>query len=145
MTGETTMQTITPYLLYEDVAAALDWLTQAFGCTEGLRFTDPEGQVTHAEIRFGAAEVMLGHPGPTYTNPRRNGQITAFTHVYVDDVDAHFAQAKSAGAEILSVVEDKPYGDRAYDAADPEGHRWTFAQHMRDVPPSEWGATASTS
>lgn len=136
------MQTITPYLLYEDVAAALDWLAQAFGFNERLRFADPEGQVTHAEMTFADAVVMLGHPGPKFENPRRSGQVSAFVHVYVDDVDAHFERANAGGAEILSVVEDKPYGDRAYDAADPEGHRWTFAQHMRDVPPSEWGATA---
>lgn len=138
------MQTITPYLLYEDVAAALGWLTEAFGFSERLRFTDSEGQVSHAEMTFGDAEVMLGHPGPKYESPRRTGQVSAFVHVYVDDVDAHYERANAAGAEILTVVQDKPHGDRTYDAADLEGHRWTFAQHVRDVPPSEWGAVAAT-
>ena len=135
------MQKVTPYLLYKDVNAALGWLTSAFGFAERLRFTDAEGQVTHAEMTFGDAEIMLGHPGPSYRSPRDVGAVTQFIHVYVDDVDAHFAHAKEAGAEVLSVPEDKPYGDRSYDAADPEGHLWTFATHTRDVPPEEWGAT----
>ena len=135
------MQTITPYLLYEDVAAALDWLTKAFGFAERRRFTDGEGQVTHAEMTLGDGEVMLGHPGPSFESPRRSGQVNAVVLVYVDDVDAHFQRANAAGAEILSVVEDQPFGDRSYNAADLEGHRWTFATHVRDVPSSEWGAT----
>lgn len=137
------MQTVTPYLLYEDVATALEWLAQAFGFTERLRFTDAEGQVSHAEMNVGDSEIMLGHPGPDYRNPKNSGGVTVFVHIYVADVDAHFEQAKSAGAEVLTMPEDKPYGDRAYDVADPEGHRWTFAQHVRDVPPQEWGAATS--
>lgn len=137
------MQTVTPYLLYENVPVALDWLTAAFGFKERLRFTDPEGQVTHAEMVVGDdAEIMLGHPGPDYANPKRGTGVTVFVHVYVDDVEAHFERAKAAGAEVLTIPQDKPYGDRSYDCADPEGHRWTFAQHVRDVPPDEWGATS---
>ena len=135
------MQKVTPYLLYKDVSAALDWLSATFGFTERLRFTDPENQVTHAELTVGDSLIMLGHPGPSYRSPRDVGAVTQFVHVYVDDVDAHFERAKAAGAEVLSVPEDKPYGDRSYDVADPEGHLWTFAQHVRDVDPGEWGAT----
>jgi uncharacterized glyoxalase superfamily protein PhnB len=138
------MQTVTPYLLYEDVAAAIDWLSTAFGFTERLRFTDSEGQVTHAELIVGDSEVMLGHPGPDYAGPRSSGTVHAFVHVYVDDVDAVFDRAKSAGAEVLSVPEDKPYGDRSFDVADPEGHRWSFAQFLRDVPAEEWGGTLAS-
>lgn len=138
------MQTITPYLLYEDVATALNWLAEAYGLTERRRFTDAEGQVTHAEMTIGDGEVMLGHPGPTFEGPRKSGQVNVFVLVYVDDVDAHYERANTAGAEILSVVEDQPYGDRSYNTADLEGHRWTFATHVRDVPPSEWGAVDAT-
>ena len=136
------MQTITPYLLYEDVDGALAWLSKTFGFTERMRYPDADGRVTHAEMTFSDAEVMLGHPGPKYESPRRSGQVSVFVHVYVDDIDAHFERAHGAGAEILSAVQDKPYGDRSYDAADLEGHRWTFAQHIRDVPPLELGGTA---
>jgi len=132
---------VTPYLLYEDVAAAIDWLEKAFGLRERLRSADPEGTVSHAEMTIGDGEVMLGWPGPDYQCPRTTGHVSQFVHVNVPDVDAHFEQARAAGAEVLSAPEDQPYGDRRYDAVDLEGHRWSFAQRVRDVPPDEWGAT----
>ena len=133
---------VTPYVLYEDVAGALEWLTTAFGFRERLRFTAPDGSVTHAEMQNGDdGVVMLGQPGPEYRSPRRLGACTFYVHVYVDDVDAHCARAQAAGASILGEPSDEAYGDRRYDAEDLEGHRWSFAQHLRDVPPQEWGAT----
>jgi uncharacterized glyoxalase superfamily protein PhnB len=53
--------------------------------------------------------------------------------VYVDDVRGHYERAKVAGADIVSELEELPWGDRRYQASDPEGHQWTFAQHVRDV------------
>ncbi len=135
--------TVTPYLLYEDAGTALEWLTRAFGFQEHLRFTEESGAVSHAEMGMGDGLIMLGQPGGGYQNPLRDGRVTVIVHVYVDDVDAHFDRARTAGATILAEVEDQPYGDRRYIAADPEGHQWTFAQHVRDVPPEEWGAEPS--
>jgi PhnB protein len=132
---------ITPYLLYEDVAAAVQWLSAAFGFRERLRYVEPEGTVTHAEIELDGAAVMLGDPGPEYRSPKRLGAVTSQVHVYVDDVDAHFARAREAGAAIIEEPSDQPYGDRRYDAVDPEGHRWSFAQRIHAVAPSAWGAT----
>jgi PhnB protein len=137
--------TVTPYLLYEDVAAALDWLATAFGFKERLRVTAEDGTVNHAEVTVGSdGVVMLGCPGPDYRNPKRTGAQSALTHVVVDDVDAHFARARDAGADIKREPADEAYGDRRYDVADPEGHWWSFAQHLHDVAPQEWGATASS-
>ncbi len=135
------MQTVTPYLLYEDVDAAIDWLGRAFGFTERLRFADASGTVTHAELALGDGEVFLGHPGSEFRSPKSLGAFTDLVHVYVDDVDAHYARAVEAGAVIHAGLEDTPYGDRRYDAEDPEGHRWSFAQHVRTVEPEEWEAT----
>ena len=131
---------ITPYLLYEDVSRALDWLAQAFGFRERLRFPDAEGTVSHAEMELGGGVIMLGHPGPDYKSPKRLGQATQLVHVYVDDVDRHCERAREAGATILQEPEDQAYGDRRYDAEDLEGHVWSFAQHVRDVAPADWGA-----
>jgi PhnB protein len=131
---------VTPYLLYEDVAGALAWLSEAFGFEERVRFTDANGDVTHAEMAIGEGLVMMGDPGPEFRSPKRLGERTAQVHVYVEDVDAHFEQAKAAGAEIRMELADQEYGDRRYDAYDPEGQLWSFAQHIRDVPASEWGA-----
>ena len=84
---------------------------------------------------------MMGDPGPDYASPRRGGGVAAQVHVYVDDLDAHFEQANAAGAEIVSEPAEQPYGDRRYDARDIEGQLWSFAEHVRDVPPEDWGAT----
>ena len=133
---------IAPYLLYEDVAAALDWLSEAFGFEERLRFEGEGGNITHAEMTLGDGHVMMGDPGGAYRSPKRSGSRNAQVHVYVDDVDAHFERARAAGAEIRAEPEDQPYGDRRYDAYDPEGQLWSFAQRVRDVSPAEWGAEA---
>jgi PhnB protein len=118
------------------------WLTRAFGFRERLRFTEEDGTVTHAEMEVGAGGViMLGHPGPDYRNPERLGAATVYVHVAVDDVDAHCEQARDGGARIVRETANEAYGDRRYDAADPEGHLWSFGQHIRDVAPEEWGAT----
>jgi uncharacterized glyoxalase superfamily protein PhnB len=137
------MQSIVPYLLYKDCDAALDWLARAFGFEEVLRYSGAEGYVNHAEMRLGDARIFMGNPGEQYRNPKELGQDTVGLYVYVDDVDAHFERAKAAGAEIIRPPEDEEYGDRRYDVADPEGHRWYFASHIREAAPEEWGATVS--
>jgi uncharacterized glyoxalase superfamily protein PhnB len=131
---------ITPYLLYEDVGEALDWLAKAFGFRERLRVPGPDGVITHAEMDLHGAGIMLGHPGPDYRSPKRLGQATQLVHVYVDDVDDHFERAREAGATILAEPKDQEYGDRRYDAEDLEGHVWSFAEHVRDVSSADWGA-----
>jgi uncharacterized glyoxalase superfamily protein PhnB len=142
--GGADVQTVTPYVLYKDVGAAIDWLGRAFGFEERLRFTDDSGKVTHAELTIGDGEVFLGHPGPSYRNPKELGAFTDLVHVYVEDVDAHYARAVEAGAPVLRELEEMPYGDRRYDTEDPEGHRWSFAQVLRVSEPEEWGATRPT-
>jgi len=127
------MPRITPYLLYEDVAGALDWLTRAFGFRERMRIPGPDGKVGHAEMELADGIIMMGCPGPQYQNPKRVGHVTQNLYVYVDDVDKHFEKAKKEGATILEEPKDQFYGDRRYGAVDLEGHHWYFAQHVRDV------------
>jgi PhnB protein len=137
--------TVTPYLLYEDVPAAIEWLERAFGFQERLRYAADDGTVNHAEMRvIRDGVVMLGHPGPDYRDPRHSGGGTALVHVMVDDVDAHAERARAAGAHILREPADQEYGDRRYDVEDLAGHVWSFAQHLRDVPAADWGAVAAT-
>jgi PhnB protein len=131
---------IMPYLYYEDPAAAIDWIVNAFGFTERLRMPGPEGGVMHAELERDGAVVMLGRPGEDYRNPKNTGASTFSLYVYVDDVDKHADQARSGGAQIKRDLEDTFYGDRIYQAADPEGHVWVFATHTRDVSPEEMEA-----
>jgi uncharacterized glyoxalase superfamily protein PhnB len=147
---------IVPMLSYEDPGAAADWLVEAFGFRETLRYEETDGRVSHVELRLGSGVVMLGNPSERYEGPKRHRETCAAAarwsetpyvidavHVSVDDVDAHFERARAAGAGVLSEVEDTPFGDRQYRAEDLEGHRWMFAQHVRDVPAEEWGAQES--
>jgi uncharacterized glyoxalase superfamily protein PhnB len=125
-----TYPTVSPYLYYQDGAAALEFLATAFGFTERLRHTDVDGTLRHAELDIaGGGVIMLGCP-EDQRSPKELGHVTAGFYVHVDDVDGHFARAKAAGAEVEGPPEDKPYGDRVYGAFDPEGHQWWFAQSI---------------
>jgi uncharacterized glyoxalase superfamily protein PhnB len=122
---------ITPYLLYEDVASALKFLSRAFGFRKfGAQMRRPDGRINHAAMKLGDHLIMMGYPGPQYKNPKRLGQATQSLYVNVHNVDAHFKRARKAGATILEEPKDAPYGDRRYGAEDPEGHQWYFAQQF---------------
>jgi uncharacterized glyoxalase superfamily protein PhnB len=139
-THEVTQRAV-PFLSYEDVGAAIDWLSRAFGFLErGARYTEPDGTVTHAELELDGAVVMLGWPGPDYQGPAHHAVVCEHARkwsevpyvvdgvmVYVDDVDGHHQRARAEGATILREPKDEPYG-RLYNAADLEGHRWMFME-----------------
>jgi PhnB protein len=135
--------TVTPYLLYENSGAAIEFLTDAFGFTEKYRMHDENGRVNHAEVTLGDGLVMFGSPGEDYKSPKKLGGKTQLVYVYVDDVDKHFERAKAAGARITREPQDQFYGDRTYAAEDPEGHEWSFATRVRDVSPEDLEAQAA--
>lgn len=123
---------ITPYLYYEDVGAALKFLSRAFGFKHyGRPMKQQDGRTNHAAMKLGKDLVMMGYPGPKYKNPKRLKQATQSLYINVSDVDKHFERAKKAGAKILAEPEDQFYGDRRYGAEDPEGHQWYFAQELK--------------
>lgn len=134
---------VVPMLMYEDVATAVQWLTSAFGFKEVLRFSDPDGRVTHAQLVIHEHEIMVGWPGSAYQSPARHGHVCQSVLVHVPNVDEHCRHAKSQGAKIITEPETQPFGERSYEAADLEGQRWFFSQHVADVPPQSWGAEVS--
>jgi len=130
------MPRITPHLFYDDVGAALDWLVKAFGFEVRLRMTDKEGLVVHGEVNVKDGLVMLGLAAEVeaWESPRTlGGRVSQRLYIFVDDVDAHYQRALSAGAKIIRQPADQFWGDRVYECIDPEGHRWKFAQHLWDV------------
>jgi PhnB protein len=131
------LPSVVPYLLYEDVDTALDWLVGAFGFNERVRMVGPDGKANHAEMTLGTDVVMMGHPGPDYQNPKHREAVTQEIYVYVDDVDGHHDRAKAHGAEIRRALADQFYGDRTYAATDPEGHLWSFAERVPGVAPKD--------
>jgi uncharacterized glyoxalase superfamily protein PhnB len=131
---------VMPRLRYQDVSSAITWLAGAFGFEEHLRWADKAGCVQHAEMRIGDVLVELSAAHGEYATPRRLGKHSQSLIVLVDDVDDHHARARAAGAAIITEPTDTPWGLRQYTVDDLAGHRWEFAQHMRDVPAAEWGA-----
>ena len=130
-----------PRLAYRDELAALEFLVRAFGFVERreARMEHPDG--TLAWLELGDGLIMIGRSGPDrhgLSSPADAGATTAMMMVYVDDVDAHHAQALARGATVVSEPEDMFWGDRRYEALDLEGHRWHFAQRRpraTDTPP----------
>jgi uncharacterized glyoxalase superfamily protein PhnB len=123
---------ITPYLFYENVGRALEFLAKAFGFRKyGAPVLGTDGKMNHAAMQFGEDLIMMGAPGSGYRSPKRLGQATQNLYVNVENVDKHFARAKKAGATILEEPADTSYGHRRYGAADPEGHQWYFAHEIR--------------
>src|SRR5689334_12580607 len=115
-----------PHIAYSDVPAALAWLTRTFGFTEHYRYGEPGGRVSGAQIYLGNAYIMLNSPRPGSASPAQAGLSTQSLTVFVDDVDAHFARTKSAGAKIVEELHETCYGERQYGVEDCEGHHWLF-------------------
>ncbi len=134
---------VIPMLAYEDGIAALEWLAKAFGFRERVRMISPDGRLSHGEMEVNGGIIMLASPTPDYSSPRHHRETCEQANrwlqlpwiidgvlVYVDDLEAHLARAKSAGATILSEIESDPPG-RRYRAEDLEGHRWFFFERGR--------------
>ena len=131
--------TVTPYLIIQGAAKAIEFYKQALGATELLRLEGPGGTIGHAEIKIGDSPVMLAdeHPQMGHRGPQALGGTPVSLAVYVPNVDELFAQAIAAGGKPLRPVADQFYGDRAGTLVDPFGHVWTLATHVEDVPPDE--------
>lgn len=124
-----------PALFYRDAFAALDFLERAFGFESTMVLTDEQGNLAHSQMGYGGGTIMVGTEwsDDTRSPASLGGKTSQSIHVRVDDVDAHCARARAAGAEILMEPSDQFYGDRSYRARDPEGHLWSFSQAVRDV------------
>ena len=124
-----TFERIIPLLVYEDIAAAHDFLVKAFGFEAGGVERNAQGQPIHAEVRAGNTTVWLHRVTAAHRldSPRATESSGSGLVVYVDDADAHYERARLAGAHIEKAPADMPYGQREYGARDPEGHRWWFA------------------
>lgn len=137
---------ISSALYYEDAAKAIDWLCRAFGFEVRLRVEGEDGRIEHSELTFGEGLIMVGNSGgktdrsvplPSKSPRLLGGANTQNLCVCVDDVDAHCARARAAGATIVEEPATTDYGeeywtDRTYQALDLEGHVWFFMQRMSE-------------
>ena len=128
-----------PYLRIKGTVDALAFYQKAFGAVETMRLMMPNGGVGHAEIKIGDAVVMLSDEFPQMGifGPVTLGGSSVGVAIYMENVDAAFARAVAAGAEVTQPVADQFYGDRSGQLRDPFGHIWTFSSHFEDVPVDE--------
>ncbi len=133
-------QTVTPYLTVNDAAAALVFYEKAFGAMEILRLKMPDGKVGHAEFKIGQSIFMISdeYPDSSSKSPLSLDGSSVKLHVYVNDVDASYAQAIAAGATVIMPPANQFWGDRMGSLTDPFGHHWLLATHIEDVEPGEF-------
>ena len=125
---------VTPVLIYPDVRAAVDWLTDAFGFAECVRI----GEDHRSQMKAGGGAVIIGDVRHD-RRPPRPGESTHAVMVRVQDARAHCEHARAHGSRILMEPTDYEYGERQYHAEDPAGHQWTFSETIADIAPEEWG------
>ena len=137
------MQRLSPHLVCDGAAAAIDFYRAAFGATEMMRLPGPGGKLMHASISVNGASVLLvdemtmtGDPTaePVNASPRRLGGTPVTMHLIVEDVDAFTDRALAAGAKVVLPVQDMFWGDRYGLIEDPFGHRWSIATPGRNAP-----------
>ena len=129
---------LTPYLIIDGAAKALEYYTKAFGATELFRM-EHEGKIGHAEMKIGDSPFMLADENAQmgFKGPKALGGTPVSLMIYVDDVDTTFKQAVEAGGVEMKPLQDQFYGDRSGTLTDPFGHVWTVAKHKEDVSPEE--------
>lgn len=124
---------IIPVLEYENVAAAISWLTNMFGFSERWRVATHRAQMAFEGGAIAISEIRnSGKPIPI-----------ACILVRIKDADAHYDHVKKLGASIIRPPADFPYGERQYAVKDLGGHIWTFSQTIANVAPEEWGGTSA--
>ena len=94
----------------------------------------------HAAIKIGDSILMLNDEFPEYGGdaaPSAGAGSGVAIHIYLENVDAAFARAVSAGASVKMPLMDQFWGDRYGIVMDPFGHKWSMATHNRDMSPEE--------
>jgi PhnB protein len=143
------LHTVTPRLVVGDGAAAIDFYRDAFGAIElGERFTGPDGELIHAEIRIGDSVVMVTDEGedggPARSPAALGGVVSAIMATYWEDVDAAWARAIGAGAEVVYPLADQFYGERGGRLRDPFGQQWMLSQRIERVSGEEMNRRAAS-
>ena len=127
---------VTPYLVIDGAAEAIEFYKKAFNAVEVMRMPGPNG-IAHAEIKIGDSHIMLADEQGDHRGPKSIGGTPVGIMLYVPDVDARYAAALAGGAKELEAVKDQFYGDRSGRILDPWGHQWMIATHIEDVAPDE--------
>ena len=133
--------TLTPHLIFDNAAQAIDWYKKAMGMEEKSRSAGPDGKIVHAELQIGNSRFMLNDAMAGGKSAKAYGGSPIHLWVYVDDCDALFKRATGAGAQVppgpMGQLQDQFWGDRSGTFTDPYGYQWTVATRKEDVPRDE--------
>lgn len=126
--------TVLPYITIKNADAAIKFYEKLFGAKELYRLED-KGLIVHAEIQIGTNIIMIMDemPGWGARGATTIGDSAVSFYVYVDNVDAVFANAIAMGSKVDYPVENAFYGDRMGSFTDPFGQKWAVAKHIEDV------------
>jgi PhnB protein len=129
--------TVTPQLIFDNAAQAIDWYKNALGAEEKSRALGPDGKVIHAELQIGNSRIMLNDAMGGAKSARAFGGSPISLWVYVPDCDAMFKRAVGAGAHVapgpMGQLSDQFWGDRSGTFSDPYGYQWTIATRKEDL------------
>ena len=133
--------TVTPQLILDNAAQAIDWYKKALGAEEVSRATGPDGKILHADLKIGNSHIMVNDAMGGAKGPKAFGGSPMSLWVYVENADALFNRAVGAGAKVepgpMGKMTDQFWGDRCGTINDPQGYRWTIATHKEDLTPQE--------
>lgn len=127
---------IYPRLAYRDELAAVEYLSRVFGFVENREARMEFDSKFLCWLRMGTGVVMIGHANAEIHrihSPLDAGLTTVMLNVYVHDIDTQYARAVAEGADITMALDDAFFGERRYEATDPEGHRWHFGERFEDI------------
>ena len=130
---------LTPHLVVQDAARAIEFYKKAFGAVEVTRMPGPGGKILHAQLTIGDSPLMLCDEFPemeTFSPLSTKGSPVSI-HLYVKDADAVFKKAVEAGAKAKMPPSDMFWGDRYGKLLDPFGHHWSIGTHKEDLTPQQ--------
>ena len=135
------LHSVTPHLIFDDAAKAIDWYKQAFGAEDKGRAVGPDGKIMHAELRIGNSIIYLNDAMGGGKSAKAIGGSPIGLWIYTQDVDAMFNRAVSAGATVapgpMGQLQDQFWGDRCGTVYDPFGYQWSIATRKEDLTPQE--------
>ena len=129
------MHSLTPHIVCDGAAAAIEFYKKAFGAVEEVRLPAPNGKLLYARIRICGLALMMADEVPQMNSlgPKSLKGSPVIIHLYVEDVDAFVKRAADAGATVTMQPADMFWGDRYAVLEDPFGHRWSVATHLQDM------------
>ena len=128
---------VTPHLIFDDAAKAIDWYKKALGAEEKSRALGPDGKIMHAELQIGNSRFMLNDVMGEGNSPKMLGGSPISLWIYGPDCDALFTRAVNAGAHVppgpMGQMADQFWGDRCGSLVDPFGYQWNIATRKEDL------------